>query len=159
LGATAASITFSGIPGGFNNLQVSFLGQTDFSTDNPYLSYPQLLINGDTGPNYDWAQGYFYYGGAIGGFYPAVNYYQLGGINGDIDGYARGCSMNIFINEYTNTIFTKNLTSNSNGTTTTTGFAFYTAGSWNSTAVITELTLLTGGGSFIPGTTARLYGY
>jgi hypothetical protein len=160
LGATASSIDFNAISGSYNNLKITFLGQTDYVAPDPFFGFPQLIINGDTGGNYNWLQGYFFFaGGAVAGFYEAQNYYQLGGVNASNDGLGKGSNISIDIFEYTNTTFSKGIISSSAALTTSTGFSFYTHGSWGSLSAITSLSILSGGGSFIPGTTARLYAW
>jgi hypothetical protein len=154
LASPAASVTFSAIPGTFENLMVTWMGRgSDTSTDELL----DLTFNGDTAAHYSWS-GFF-------GTYQQVDGANFGNA-GDMPaasspaGVAGGGSFIVYA--YARTVFNKTYSGTSFDTQTSgnTGqFALLYGGLWKSTAAITSLTLKDdGGGNFITGSTFSLYG-
>ena len=155
LSASAASITFAGIPSDYKHLQIraTMLGSTT-GADSPYIRY-----NGDTGSNYTLhtllgegtsarAQGIAPYSTNIGGFwwglvgsYPSVSII-------DVLDYAN-------INKYKTT---RTLAGQDNNSTY--GSVGLSSGLWRNTDAINSLTifLLPGSTTFLQYSSFALYG-
>lgn len=156
LAAPAASITFSAIPGTYKDLVIVFMGRMDNGTDEDVY----MTANGDSGANY--CQQYFgasnttpaQANGCSSNATPVVVTIPGSGALANMPGVAE-----IRVIAYANTTFNKMAMSSNfwRGTTTS---EFFLGWQWNNTSAITSLTLtpVTGGRSFITGTTATLYG-
>jgi hypothetical protein len=158
LGTTASIISFSSIPNNYNVLKIAMNAQTDYEADPPYLSAPQMTFNSDTSANYMWTQGYFYYYGAAGGNYQAMNSIQLGAIPTSNDGPGWAGQINVQINDYAGTTFYKTVVSNATAMSPSTGFYLFSAGTWQDSSAITSIDITPGGGNFVAGSTFFLYG-
>ena len=165
LGTASSSVTFSSIPGTFNNLRL-VVGGRHSNTSQDYIV---IQFNGDASANYDYEG--FYFGGVgnsgttnLGAFQgtstasPQIAY--LNGSNGP--GSTPGLA-DIFIPQYAGTTFYKTATSDgtNHGTTAYTGIqGVKLVTSWHNAAAITSILLkMGGGGNFITGSWFYLYGY
>ena len=150
LGAAAATITFSSIPGTYSDLLLVWQ-LTGAST-----STVRLRFNGDTAANYNWA------------FLDQENGSMFGGESyGDTsinlrDATTNATSGTTTIANYAGTTFQKDVVSSSApnyGNSTTGSRVQNEAGRWKSTAAITSITLfLASGGNFAAGSVVSLYG-
>lgn len=151
LGSSAATVTFSSIPGTYTDL-VLVLNATASTAANSYIR-----LNSDTGANYSWNA--LYGDGSTAGTDRAGS--VSNGILMDYYGYPTSTIPNAniiqFMN-YSNTTTFKTVMARANQATTGGGVDLITS-MWRSTAAITSLTLrFTGAQTWSTGSTFSLYG-
>lgn len=154
LAVSASSITFSAIPGTYNNLEVTLQGRTDSASTSNNVT---VTFNGDSAANYNYGiVGQFAQSGTATAT-PQVCFMTAGNSTAN---YAGACKLSV--NNYASTTFFKEAISlsylfNSGNTTE----AIVEGGmDWKNTAAITSITFTpAAAANFIAGTTAILYGY
>lgn len=148
----------------FNHLRVRFFGRCDAAVSHREL---RITVNSDTGSNYDGS-----YAQADGN--GNTDNFADDGATSFWGGYIPGTSAQtgnageseIFIPEYASTTFRKKFRVLAGSVSVADAsaaagsiFAFMASAQWRNTAAITAIGLAVGiGGSFITGTTVRLYG-
>lgn len=159
LGAAAASVTFSSIPGTYKHLRLVAVGRGDAVTSSVSV---KLQVNGDTGANYDLllAQWFATNGTSIGlttgltslavGTFPAANATANfpGMLETVIPGYAATTFHKIIRSLYS---YWYLATAGNNAVQ-------YITTLWLSTAAVTSLTLTPSSGNFLTGCRFDLYG-
>jgi hypothetical protein len=151
LGSSAATVTFSSIPGTYTDL-VLVLSATSSAAANSYIR-----LNSDTGANYSW--------NALFGDGSTTGTDRAGSVsNGvlmDYYGFPTTTIPNaniIQFNDYSNTTTFKTVIGRANQATIGGGVDLITS-MWRSTAAITSLTLrFTGAQTWSTGSTFSLYG-
>lgn len=157
LGAPAASVTFSSIPGTYRHLGIRWtaVGSTVANSIDVVLQ-----ANGDTGANYDSMLTLFNSGGlnssqenlaqasAKCGYMPASTGAGAGGGYIEIPFYAGTTLQKMFTA----------LAGFKNANTTASIFSVVVTGHWRSAAAITSILLKPSAGNFITGSTFVLYG-
>lgn len=150
LGAPAASITFSSIPGTYTSLKVVFTGQGSGAVTDTNVQF-----NGDTTTDYNWVQSLAVpaFASANGNGVTSIHAAILTASSTAPAATSADCT----IAGYAATVFGKNISCNfvvnNSGLATGTN-----VGSWTGTAAITSITLFPTAGNFVTGTTATLYG-
>ena len=157
LGSDAASYTFSSISGTYTNLGIRFYLRTSYA--GPY-DYIGIRYNGDTAANYSWHQS------------TAQTSIMVGAVNAANNGIANAASYGeVFIPHYSVSTFghTTGALVYYNGSSTATpsfssnlssGSGANTGGYWNSTSVITSVTILSVLGANLKANSRfDLYGY
>lgn len=157
LGAPAASVTFSSIPGTYRHLAIRWTANG--STVTPSLDV-DLQFNGDTGSTYDGMLTLFNSGGlnssqenlaqtvAKCGYMPGTTGAGAGGGYIEIPFYAGATLQKMFTG----------LAGFKNANTTASIFSALFTGHWRSTAAITSVLLKPASNNFITGSTFVLYG-
>jgi hypothetical protein len=150
-----ASIDFSSIPNSYSDLLLVFSGASATSSSSDSLD---MIFNGDTGANYNWACSFIVAA-------PGVNAYVANGATSlqlsdlqDSNSPTRAALARCLIGNYANTSFYKAILAED---TYWNGLRGYIArsGEWMSTAAINEITLKPNGGTnFVEGTVCTLYG-
>lgn len=157
LGADAASITFSSIPGTYRNLLLMLTGRHSVAatTGNVYLQY-----NGDTAANYDASE--LYNAGSVGWANsiaqatPRVG--LLTGATGPAS-FAGALTATIF--DYARTQWYKHAVCTTEVVAATTNGNYWNlliSHDWRSTAAITSVLVGASGGNLLTGTVCTLYG-
>ena len=161
LSAAAASVTFSNIPSGYQDLVLVVNGRV---SDSAAAEHLDLQFNGDAGSNYLWQQvnGNGSTAGANGNGSSAVTSLVPCNIPGATAPSNDSGSCEISVPSYAATTFNKQVYSVA-GYRSATGSAGSTAwvgtGSWESTAAVTSLTATDdGGGNWNAGSTFAIYG-
>ena len=161
LSASAASITFAGIPSGYKHLQVRLMARSDRATyplDDNWIQF-----NGDTGSNY--TSHALYGDGASASAYASAPRGNIYGVGSMATSAGSGWSGGILdILDYTNT--NKNTTArwlqgfDTNGTVSGYGGRInLISGSWMNTAAVTSITFgLDGTRAYTQHSTFALYG-
>jgi len=157
LGSDAASYTFSSISGTYTNLGIRFYCRTSYAGATDYLG---IRYNGDTAANYSWHQS------------TAQTSILIGTVNAANNGIANAASYGeVFIPHYSVSTFghTTGALVYYNGSSTATpsfssnlssGSGANTGGYWNSTSVITSVTILSVLGANLKANSRfDLYGY
>jgi hypothetical protein len=165
LTGAAASITFSGIPQGFQgmpgfrNLRVELIGRSDQASEFILVS---MQFNGDTGSNYDSENDASSSATPTAAEAAATNTPLVGfitGTSGTNANQASGLEVKVF--DYARTNWRKTWVGNHNamGTDSSGGHIFSnrSAGRWRNTAIITQVRLFPASGNFVAGTVARLF--
>lgn len=140
--ATAASVTFSAIPGTYRELWLTI------NTLSSAAAAARLRFNGDTGANYS---------------HDRVNRFGSSSANGatsidvgSVDTVAG--AIRVEIPNYSGATITKGLCGNGYVLSGGTPVAEYCGGTWNNTAAITSITLFPSTGVFSVGASFSLYG-
>jgi len=156
LGANAATISFSSIPGTYQTLQIVIQGRLTASVADDYF---YIQFNGDTGANYDNQQLFADQGTASAAVQTGQTKARCGTMTG-ATGPTNGAGVNIMtIPFYANTTFTKTLRSSGAEKYSSVNFPLNEfAVRWNSTSAITSITFLLSSGNFLSGSRATLYG-
>ncbi len=156
LTATAASVTFAGIPVGYRHLQVRSTARQDTGT----LNQTYMRFNGDTGTNYS--------SHTLVGDGSAASTAGSGGANQPFftiavkpgSSQTSGVFGAVITDVLDYAVIGKNKTARSlagvdvNGS----GYAWFASGAWYNTAAISTITLVTETGNFTVGSTFTLYG-
>lgn len=155
-GATASSITFTGIPTGYKHLQIRGIQRTDQSGTQD----SNFRFNGDTGANYSWHRLFADGGGGTAS--------ASGTANASLMNYGAALGTATLANDYPAFIMdvldyadstkyktTRTLTGfDNNGG----GYIYMYSGSWRSTSPITTITFTLGAGNFDQYSQFALYG-
>ena len=158
LGADAATIDFSGIPGNYEDLRLVVQGRSSAAAVQDVLS---LRMNGDAGANYDFTVEYISNAGAAADVNVGQTSAELSSIAAATAPADAADAVVVDIPKYARTVFQKGFTTLGGvkqGTTVGSIFARHAVGYWRSLAAINRLTLLLTTGSFKAGTVATLYG-
>jgi hypothetical protein len=169
LGSAASSVTFSSIPGTYNNLRIVWGGRSSQTSGSQGgQDYVIGQFNGDTGANYDFEGNYFQGNGNSSTNLSAFNGLassspQIGYLAGNTaPANTTGC-FDTYIPNYAGTTFYKNAFSvgGDYGLTTTSGFQQINMFMcWHNTAAITSIVFKLGSGlNFMTGSYFYLYGY
>jgi hypothetical protein len=153
-GSSAASITFSSIPGTYLNLEIMLNGTATYAGTDDVL----VQFNGDTGSNYDWTHVYSAVGVSptVGASHGVTSEGVC--VLGATGAFAGGGKF--VIPQYSGTTFYKQangLCGGGNGGSSY-EFANNYSGAWHNTAAITSITFTLGAGNFSVGDTIVLYG-
>lgn len=153
----AASVTFSSIPGTYEDLRIVLMGRGEVATTNVQVL---MRFNGDTGANYDW-QKMFAAAAVEDGFgavaQTGIDVAQLSAGTAP----ANAASQTIIdVLSYARTVFQKCVLGHYGikEVTTNANYVMATAGWWRNTAAITSITLIPASGDFAEGTVASLFG-
>lgn len=159
LGANAASVTFSSIPGTYTHLLLVYQGRS--STAASGLDTLLMRLNGDTGSNYDYHTGT----SSTSSWTAGDSFGQTSARVGLLVQNSAAAGLNaagfLIIPAYALTTFHKNYwsaTTSKLGTSAGNIRNEQNAGSWRSTAAITSITLLPGANNILSGSTFSLYG-
>ena len=153
LGSPSATITFSSIPGTYNNLRLLITGRDTSATED---SGAYIKFNSDsTAGNYQTEIFLGYGGGTTASLFSGTT---SGAIFGNIDGNGKTSCADMSIPDYANTTFPKFCISQSTTTGSSVRSGLWTA-QWSGTAAINTIVLTAGGTAFATGTIATLYGY
>jgi hypothetical protein len=156
LSATAASITFAGIPTGYKHLQLRGIGRSTDGSTNDVTG--RLQFNADTAANYSTHRLYGY--GSSAGADASANASQISFATILADGNTASCfSASICdILDYENVNKFKTTRSLAGGDANNLGMMFMTSGNWRSTSAVTSITIFPSSGSWTANTTYALYG-
>jgi hypothetical protein len=158
LGAPAATITFSSIPGTYRHLMIEWQGASNNVGGAITL---MMRFNGDTGTNYDWAANIFSGAGVAssadsGTGDITMNVGAIGGTTSTGTSGGRIDIQNYAATTLQKTAISHSTTKNAN----TAGNVFWkaTGAHWRSSVAVTSVALFPSAGSFITGTMIQLYG-
>lgn len=155
LGSNQLTISFGSIPSSYRHLKLVVVGRTDDGNPDFYIQY-----NGDTSANYDVGGGFV---GFSSGNLTAVAVAQasIGSVASSTASAGQAGTSDITIGDYARTTWWKTAVGHTARTDNVTQpyYAMY-GQTWRSTAAITSIVLgkTTGGGNFVTGTIATLYG-
>lgn len=151
LGGTAASVTFSGIPGTYRHLRLYVTSRSNSGSTDCFIQF-----NGDSGSNYS---GTFLYNTGNGSGYNTAQAFVFSIASSSAPSNDAGSSV-IDFPSYTNTTFNKNALGRSTRLDASiTGYCSIAGLTWLSTAAITSILLeQIGGGTFASGSIFTLYG-
>jgi hypothetical protein len=159
LGAPAASITISGIPGTYNNLYLTFNGASDQATGSELVN---IQFNADTGANYNIETLAFNGTSAASSSAAAgATALQPTTISGTTSPAGTPGPLRMEIFTYAGTTFWKDMVyqAGQNAAGTSGAMQAYNGwGEWKSTAAITSIKIFPSAGNFITGSVAILYG-
>jgi hypothetical protein len=158
LGASAASVTLSSIPGTYRNLFILWQARGDTAAVNTQM---QLQFNGDTGANYDYIEENFRNGTASGAGAVAATAMSLDYLAASTAPVGTTGGGRIMIPNYAGTTFHKTVITEAfmrDGTVATSPFLSISGGDWRSTVAITSVLLKPTAGNFIAGSSFQLYG-
>jgi hypothetical protein len=146
LGATAGSVTFSSIPATYRDLVI--VANWPDSSSAPFVL---LRLNGDSGTNYSWVQGYADTGGP--------NSDSASSVNGIRVGYSQidPSMIRVQVMDYSATDKHTTVLARSDQMDSNTRVSMF-AGRWANTAAVTSAALVMSSGSFAIGSTFSLYG-
>ncbi|MDE1766561.1 MAG: hypothetical protein KGI27_09885 [Thaumarchaeota archaeon] len=151
VGTATPSVTFSNIPSGYLELELTITGRSDTTSAT---TFGNLQFNGDVGANYNYYNLLSNWNAGSTG-QTSIHVCSFTGAGGSAS-YAGTCIVRLPL--YSKTSFNK-LVSELEGShgsgSTSTGVSF---GDWNNTAAITSITVTLGSGNFAPGTTFILRG-
>jgi hypothetical protein len=150
----ASSVSFTGIPGTFEELRLTISGRVSAADITV-----NLRMNGDTGANYSFiGENRFGFSGTI----PGATSVQAGLFTNGGNTSGLNSIADIRIPGYARTVFWKTMggVNNCFGTTENTGNTFRNAstGSWRNTAAITQLDFFVATGLMLQGSVFSLYG-
>ena len=155
---SATNVSFTSIPGTYEDLEVRVNGRGSAASANVVL---RIRFNGDTGANYDLSK-YDYNGGSgFGGSGAATTYADFGYLSGATAPANAASSCILSILGYARTVFQKSGRSSGNiiaGTTAGTVWEGMGTVNWRNTAAITQIDVFPASGNFIDGTVVSLYG-
>jgi hypothetical protein len=155
LAAAQASVTFSGIPGGYKHLQVRMLTRSDFGSTSDALN---IQVNGDTTASYSrhWLEGN---GSSVGSYVDtSATKAWLGRTVAD------GNTANVYtpwvvdILDYAQTSKNTTIRSFSGNVVGTINYVTFASGLWYKTPAVTSLTFLNNTGGYKAGSRFSLYG-
>ncbi len=152
LGTTAATVTFSSIPGSYRDLHLSWVFRTNAGSAASFLG----RINNDTGANYDYEVGSFStttasaFTGAVG-----QSSLYLGECTRTTTTANEASVGYLDIPNYAATTFFKGVL----GRNARVQETYVTSGTWRSTSTINRLDLFPSTGSFIAGSVFTLWGW
>jgi hypothetical protein len=153
------TVTFSSIPATYRDLVIAVRGRGTNASVDVQLG---LLMNGDTGTNYDNLGGYVGTAAWAANFSNVaqtkllLSYFPAASAPANWAGFAQ-----IEIANYRGTLFHKPVMSTGHdfwNTAVSGMFRWFTSGQWRSTAAITSLTVSLSAGAFLDGTVVSLYG-
>lgn len=158
LGSAAASISFTSISGGYNNLRLIVVGRTSHASFDQEI---RLRFNGDTGSNYDWQFGKDTSATALAAEEDfAKTYAFIGNVLGT-SGPANIPGITVVdIPLYAGTTFHKTGLFHAGEVGQSTGDDRFRWGhfTWRDTSAITQVDVSPAGGNFVAGSAAFLYG-
>lgn len=158
LGSSAASVTFSSIPGTYRHLKLVVSTRGDTAATSTYVT---ARYNGDSGANYDNQEdvGSNFSAGAAQGINDNVAIFGQCAANTASVG---ACGVfEVDIPDYRGTTFWKQATSSgmlSTGTGSGTMSAKQWTSRWRNTSAITSIVITPAAGNFVTGSTFSLYG-
>lgn len=139
------------LPGNFTDAVIRITGRTERNSENEQID---LRLNGDSGANYAWAQQGRIFGVApttpasisatlipVGNLATVNSGNHGGGIVINLPGYSQSSWHKAILSQSTEFLLA------TGGLVTPTADSTYTGGSWNSTAPVTDLTILTDSGA------------
>lgn len=151
------TITFSSIPGTFNNLQLVVCART---TKSALLENVLVGLNGDVSADYN-LQGIYVSGtsAVAGNLSNGVVPVAITTAAGSSTANREGCATTVIAN-YTGTTFEKTMNTAGSYDSGTNGLqSFQTGVVWTSTAAVTSIVLSPQSTTFVAGSTVTLYGY
>ena len=155
LSSSAASVTFSAIPATYTDLVVRLSARTDAATVTPGAI---MRLNGDTATNYSFIALEGSGTAASSALVGTLNYINIGRVDGasaTADTFGSG---EVYIPSYTASQ-NKPVSAVGMGETNATAATMAAnAGLWRNTAVITSVSIITGSGNFLSGSSFYLYG-